>query len=153
MKKLLIVANMPSANTTTLAEAVLAGANHQDISNVETTLLAALDAGPREVLDADGIIIGTTENFGSMSGLIKDFLERIYYPCLEEKQGLSCALYIRAGNDGTGTRLGIEKILTGLAWKSVNPPLMLKGEYQASFESDCKELGMLVAAGLDAGIF
>lgn len=153
MKKLLIVANMPSANTATLAEAVLAGANHQDISNVETTLLAALDAGPREVLDADGIIIGTTENFGSMSGLIKDFLERIYYPCLEKKQGLSCALYIRAGNDGTGTRLGIEKILTGLAWKSVNPPLMLKGEYQASFESDCKELGMLVAAGLDAGIF
>ncbi len=153
MKRLLIVANMPSINTTALAKAVLKGATHQDVENIEATLLAPLDTGPKQVLAADGIIIGTTENFGYMSGLIKDFFERIYYPCLEEKQGLPCALYIRAGNDGTGTRIGVEKILSGLAWKMVNPPLILQGDFQMSFESDCEELGMLIAAGLDAGIF
>lgn len=153
MKNLLIVANTPSTNTATLANAVFKGASHQNVDNVEATLLTAIEAGPEHVLAADGIIIGTTENFGYMSGLIKDFFERIYYPCLEQKQGLPCALYIRAGNDGTGTRIGVEKILTGLAWKTVNPPLILQGDYQSAFEADCEELGMLIAAGLDAGVF
>lgn len=153
MKNLLIVANMPSANTAALANAVLTGACHKDIDGVEATLLPPLEAGPDHVLKADGIIIGTTENFAYMSGLIKDFFERVYYPCLEEKQGLPCALYIRAGSDGTGTRIAIEKILTGLAWKTINPPLIMKGDYQAAFESECEELGSLVAAGLETGIF
>jgi len=153
MKNLLIVANIPSENTERLAKAVTAGANHPDVDGVTTTLLAPLDATPSDVLRADGIIIGTTENFGYMSGLIKDFFERIYYPCLEQKQGLPYALYIRAGLDGTGTRIGVEKIITGLAWKAVNPPLLLHGEYKQSFETDCEELGQLVAAGLEAGVF
>ena len=153
MNNLLIVANTPSANTKTIAQAVLKGASHEDIESVNATLLTPLEAGPDQVLASDGIIIGTTENFGYMSGLIKDFFERIYYPCLEEKQGLPYALYIRAGNDGTGTRIAVDKILTGLAWKAVNPPLILQGDYQQSFEQECEELGMLVAAGMDAGIF
>ncbi len=153
MKNLLIVANMPSANTATLANAVLRGANHKDLDGVETLLLAPLDAGPEHVLKADGIIIGTTENFAYMSGLIEDFFKRIYYPCLEEKQGMPCALYIREGTDGTGTRIAVEKIITGLAWKTINAPLILKGEYQSGFGSECKELGTMVAAGLEAGIF
>lgn len=152
MKKLLIVANMPSANTRLLADAVLRGANHPDVEGVTPVLKSPLEAAAEDVLSSDGIIIGTTENFAYMSGLIKDFFERIYYPCLEEKQGLPYALYIRAGNDGTGTRLAIDKIITGLRWKSASPVLLLKGDYQPEFESQCEELGMLVAAGLDAGV-
>jgi len=152
MKKLLIVANLPSDNTRTLADAVLRGAQHPDIDNVEATLLPALEAGVDDVMACDGIIIGTTENFGYMSGLIKDFFERIYYPCLEEKQGLPYALYIRAGLDGTGTKIGVEKIITGLRWKAANPILLLHGDYDPAFEQRCEELGTLVSAGLDAGI-
>ncbi|MEZ5450137.1 MAG: hypothetical protein R3E89_14595 [Thiolinea sp.] len=71
------------------------------------------EADADDVLAANGIILGTTENFGYMSGALKDFFERIYYPCLEQTQGLSVALYVKAGLDGTGA-CSVERILTGL---------------------------------------
>ena len=80
MKKLLIVANMPSANTRLLADAVLRGASHPDVEGVTPVLRSPLETDAEDVLSSDGIIIGTTENFAYMSGLIKDFFERIYYP-------------------------------------------------------------------------
>jgi len=152
MRKLLIVANMPSQNTQALAEAALRGAAHPDIERVEATLKPPLEASAEDVLACDAILIGTTENFGAMSGLIKDFFERIYYPCLEEKQGLPYGLYIRAGLDGTGTRVGVDKIITGLRWKAVQAPVLLHGDYDDRFESQVEELAMTLAAGLDAGI-
>lgn len=152
MKELLVITNMPSANTASLAEAIVAGANDEAISGVNTTLLDPISASADHVMHCDAIVIGTTENFGYMSGLIKDFFERIYYPCLEEKQGLPYSLYIRAGIDGSGTKIGVEKIISGLRWREVQPCLLLQGTYQTDFLVQCKELGMCMAAGLEAGI-
>ncbi|MFT7339538.1 MAG: multimeric flavodoxin WrbA [Marinobacter maritimus] len=152
-KKLLIVSHAPSPNTLTLRNAVAQGADHEDIENVEVTVLAPLDAGPDDVLACDAIILGTTENLGYMSGALKDFFDRSYYPCLEKTQGLPFAYYIRAGHDGTGTQRAIESITTGLRWKVVQQPLLCRGEYRDEFEDQCRELGMYVAASLDAGLF
>jgi multimeric flavodoxin WrbA len=152
-KTLLIVANQPSQNTARLASITAAAARHPDIDNVNVILKEPLQTQVDDVLNCDGIVIGSTENFGAMSGLIKDFFERIYYPCLEKTQGLPLALYIRAGNDGEGTRHGIERIVTGLRWSPIRPCLILKGDYQQAFESQCEELGMTMAAGLEAGVF
>jgi hypothetical protein len=55
--------------------------------------------------------------------------------------------------DGTGTRRAIESITTGLRWRLVQDPLVCKGEYRAEFEDQCRELGLYMAAGLDAGLF
>jgi hypothetical protein len=88
-----------------------------------------------------------------MSGALKDFFDRIYYPCLDQTRGLSYALYIRAGHDGTGTRRAVETIVTGLGWRAVREPLVCRGEWQDSFLDECEELGTLMAAGLEAGIF
>ena len=151
-KRLLIVAHVPSPNTTRLMEAVVAGANSPDISGVNAIAKNPFDTTSEDVMAANGIILGTTENLGYMSGALKDFFDRIYYPCLEEKQGTPYALYIRAGHDGTGTRRGVESIVTGLRWKGVQEPLILKGEWQDSFVGLCEELGMAMAAGLEAGI-
>ena len=151
-QRLLIVAHVPSPNTTRLMEAVVAGANSPDISGVNAIAKNPFDTTSEDVMAANGIILGTTENLGYMSGALKDFFDRIYYPCLEEKQGTPYALYIRAGHDGTGTRRGVESIVTGLRWKGVQEPLILKGEWQDSFVDSCKELGMAMAAGLEAGI-
>jgi len=136
-----------------LRDAVVDGACHDDIAGVEVRTLTPFEAGPDEVRAADGIILGTTENLGYMSGALKDFFDRTYYAVLEEKQGLPYALYIRAGMDGTGTRRSVETIITGLRWKEVQPPLICRGDYSVEFEAQCAELGLAMAAGLEAGVF
>lgn len=72
-KQLLIVANTPSENTQKLADAAVRGAQHPDIENVRTLFMPPLVAGVDDVLNADAILMGTTENFGYMSGALKDF--------------------------------------------------------------------------------
>ena len=153
MSRLLIVAHAPSGNTVDMLAAVERGARHPDAGWMELRVLGPLEAEPDDVLWCQGIIIGSTENFGYMAGRIKDFFERIYYPCLENTQGLPWALYIRAGNDGYGTRISIERIVTGLKWKPIREPLICRGEFRAEFLQQCEELGMTMAAGLEAGIF
>ena len=153
MPNLLIVANCPSENTRNLQQAVYAGACHEDIAGVQTRVYEPLQAGAEEVLWANGLILGTTENFGYMSGLIKDFLERIYYPCLEKTEGLPAALYVKGGLDGAGAKTSVERVLIGLKWKLVQPTLVLKGEYNDDFLARCEELGTTMAAGLECGIF
>lgn len=151
-KHLLIVAHNPSANTQKLVDATLRGANHEDIEGVNVKHIPPLQATPDDVLWADAIILGTTENFGYMSGALKDFFDRIYYPCIDHTEAMPYALYIRAGLDGTGTKIAVGKITTGLSWKPVQEPIILHGEYDAKFEDQCEELGMLMAASLEAGI-
>ena len=151
-KKLLIVAHTPSLNTQRLLDAVVTGASSTDLSGVDVAAKRPFDADANDVMQAQAIILGTTENLGYMSGALKDFFDRIYYPCLEEKQGTPYALYIRAGHDGTGTRRGVESIATGLRWKTVQEPLIMRGDWQDAFVEPCKELGMAMAAGLEAGI-
>lgn len=151
-KKLLIVAHAPSPNTQRLRDAVVEGARHPDIENVEVRVLAPLEAGPDDVLWCDAIVLGTTENLGYMSGALKDFFDRSYYPCLEKTQGLPFTFYIRAGHDGTGTHRAIDSIITGLRWRQVQEPLLCRGDFQESFVKQCRDLGMAMSASLDAGL-
>lgn len=153
MKRLLIVAHSPSVNTQALCRAVHHGAEHEDIEAVECIVKTPFEAGPADILACDGIVLGTTENLGYMSGALKDFFDRSYYSVLEEKQGLPCALYIRAGHDGTGTQRAVESIITGLRWRWVQDPLIFRGEWQEDFTRQAEELGMTMAAGLDNGLF
>ncbi|MEQ9509375.1 MAG: NAD(P)H-dependent oxidoreductase [Alloalcanivorax xenomutans] len=152
-KTLLIVAHAPSPNTRKLVDAALRGAGHDDIENVRAIWKPPLEAGPDDVMACDAILLGTTENLGYMSGALKDFFDRTYYAVLEHKQGLPCALYIRAGHDGTGTRRAIESIVTGLRWNWVQPALVCRGDWQDAFVEQVEELGLYLAAGLDNGIF
>ena len=152
-KRLLIVAHAPSPNTRRLLDAVVAGARHPDIAGVEVVAQSPFDTRPEHVLAAQAVVLGTTENLGYMSGALKDFFDRCYYPCLDKTQGLPYALYIRAGHDGTGTRRGVETIVTGLRWRAVQEPLLCRGDFREDFIPACEELGTLMAAGLEAGVF
>ena len=151
-KTLLIVAHVPSVNTQRLAQLAQQAITPELIDNVSVVLKTPLATTVDDVLQADAIIIGTTENFGYMAGLTKDFFERIFYPVLEQKQGLPVACYIRASLDGTGTQRAIESIIKGLRWRWVQQPLVLKGEWKDGFETQVNELVLTVAAGLSIGI-
>ena len=150
MRSLVIIANTPTANTYALREAVAHGARQ---STLPIQVLNPFEASTFHIQNARAVILGTTENFGYMSGSLKDFFERIYYPCLEQTQGLPVALYVRAGNDGTGTVQSVTRILAGLRWKLVQEPLVFKGAWQDTFLSDAEELGEAVALGVEMGVF
>ena len=153
MPNLLIVSHSPSENAQALTDAVVKGASHEDIREVDVRTAVPLEATEEEVLWANGIILGTTENFGYMSGAMKDFFDRIYYPCLEQTQGLPYSLFIKAGIDGQGAKTSIERIVTGLKWKRVQEILICQGEFRPDFLDQGEELGMTMAAGLEAAVF
>ena len=66
---------------------------------------------------------------------------------------LPAAVYVKGGLDGQGARSSIERVLTGLRWKLIQPTLVLKGDFNNEFLTRCEELGTLMAAGLEAGIY
>lgn len=152
-KQLLLVAHTPSPNTRKLAQAIVRGTQHEDVENVTLRQAAPLEAGPEDLLAADAVILFTTENLGYMSGALKDFFDRSYYPVLEKTEGLPYALCIRAGHDGTGTRRAVESIATGLRWRAVQEPLICRGDFREEFVAQCEEAGLYMAAGLDAAVF
>lgn len=151
-KTLLIIAHSPSANTQKLAQAAVAGASHPDIA-IKVVVKSPQETFFEDVLAADALLLGTTENLGYMAGLTKDFFDRCYYPVLEQKQGLPFAVYIRAGFDGTGTCRALKTITTGLRWNLVLEPLVLKGDWDDTFLKSVKELSMTLAVGVEAGIY
>ena len=88
-----------------------------------------------------------------MSGALKDFFERIFYVILEETAGKPYALYVKASTDGSGAVRSVERIVAGLKWKAVLPPLVIAGDLQDEHLEAAHELGLTLAAGLEAEIF
>jgi hypothetical protein len=116
-------------------------------------VLDAFAAGPDDVRWAAGLLIATPARFGYMSGAMKDFFERIYYPCLEETPGRPYALMVKGDTDVDGAQASVERITAGLRWRRVLPALTVVGELSAANLEAAEELGATMAAGLEAGIF
>lgn len=150
-KRLLIVYHTQSGNTGRLADAVLSGARR--VAETDTRLLRAFDAGTDDLLACDGLLLGTPENFGYMSGALKDFFDRTYYPCEGRLTGLPYAVFVSAGNDGSGAVREIGRIATGYGWRAVNDALIVRGAIAAANLDAAAELGEAMAAGLAMGIF
>lgn len=151
MKHLLVVYHSQSGNTAKLAEAVLRGAQQE--TETETRLLKAFDAGLEDLLWCDGLLLGTPENFGYMSGALKDFFDRTYYPAEPYELNRPYALFISAGNDGTGAVREIDRIMRGYPMKPVAEPLIARGEVTAEHLAAAETLGLTLASGLAYGIF
>lgn len=149
--RLLIVFHTQSGHTGALAEAVLRGARR--VSDTDTRLLRAFDAGTADLLACDGLLLGTPENFGYMSGALKDFFDRTYYPCEGRLTGLPYAVFVSAGNDGSGAVREIGRIANGYGWKQVADALIARGELTSAHLAAAEELGEGFAAGLSLRIF
>jgi NAD(P)H-dependent FMN reductase len=162
-KKLLVVYHTMTGGTQQMAEAAVRGAAAE--SSVHTRLLRAPDATPDDVVAADGLLFATPENLASMSGLMKDFFDRCYYPVLDRITGRPYAAMVCAGSDGEGAVRQLERIALGWRLKPVAAPLIVITHAQSPErilqpktigEGDllrCEELGGMLAAGLALGIF
>jgi multimeric flavodoxin WrbA len=151
--RLLVVFHSRSGGTEAMTDAVVAGANDDAIEGVDVRVQRAFDTTVDDVRACNGIVLGTPENFGYMAGAIKDFFERIYYPLLDDTPGLPYGLFVKASTDGDGAVRSIERIVAGLRWKLVVPPVVVVGDLGPADLEQCQELGATIAAGLEARIF
>jgi NAD(P)H-dependent FMN reductase len=144
--RLLLVHHTPSPNLQALLEAAREGVGMVD--EVELTVRPALSAGPADVLEADGVLLGTPANIGYMSGALKHFFDTVYYPCLDATAGLPYGVYVHGGSDTAGALNGIRTIVTGLRWRQVAAPLSLTGPPGPAELEACRELAATVAVSL-----
>jgi multimeric flavodoxin WrbA len=151
MKTLLIVYHTGGVKTGKMAEAVERGARSEE--GVRVVVKRCAEAGPEDLLAADGLILGTPENFGYMSGLMKDFLERVFYACEGKVEGRPWALFVGAGQDGSGAVTSVERIVTGLRLKKISEPIVVVKELKSEQLAALEELGAAMAAGLAMGAF
>ena len=163
MRTLLIVHHSLTGGTRAMAQAAARGAAEEP--EVAVRLLHAADAGPDDVLAADGYLFGTPENLAAVSGMLKDFFDRCYYPALGRIEGRPYATLVCAGSDGTNAARQIERIATGWRLKAVAEPLIVCTHAQTPqailapkrlSDADlqrCEELGAALAGGLALGIF
>jgi multimeric flavodoxin WrbA len=157
MKTLLIVYHTHGAKTATMAEAVERGARSalkeaEAEGDVRVIVKRARQAGPEDVLAADALLLGTPENFGYVSGMMKDFLERVFYPCEGKVNGRPYALFVSAGQDGSGAVSSVDRIVTGLRLRKAHEPVIGLKELTPEVLARCEELGATFAAGLAVGV-
>lgn len=151
MKRLLIVYHSQSGGTQRLCDAVLEGV--RTVDDITWQCKRAFDANADDLRAADGLIIGTPENFGYMSGAIKDFFDRTFYQCEHDLEGRPYGVFVNAGNDGAGAVFNIDRILAGLRMKKVIEPVIARKEINEGALAQCRELGATLAAGLSVGMF
>src|ERR671917_2809846 len=125
MARLLIVHHTPSPAVHSLFEAVRSGATTPEIEGVDVVARSALVANAVDVLEADGYVLGTPANLGYVSGALKHFFDTIYYPCLEATAGRPYGVYVHGNDDTAGALAAIDKITTGLRWKSAQSPVSI----------------------------
>lgn len=154
MTRILIVYHSQTGNTEKMARAVAQGA--AGMEDTEVILKKAVDASPEDLIGCDGLAIGTPENFGYMSGAVKDFFDRTFYPAEGKVFRKPYVVFISAGNDGTGALNSIERVALGYRFKKVYDPVIARGSEGGVTDeilARCRELGETIAGGLQAGIY
>ena len=163
MKTLLIIWHSRTGGARQMAEAAAAAASQQ--GEVRVRLEPAGEVEPEDLIGADGYLFVAPENLAGLTGEMKAFFDRCYYPVLDRIQGRPYAAMICAGSDGTGAARQIARITTGWRLRAVaetiivcthaqTPEAILAEKTLAPGElAPCAELGQALAAGLELGVF
>ncbi|CAA0079802.1 flavodoxin family protein [Zhongshania aliphaticivorans] len=151
-KHLLIVYHSQSGRNESLAHVTSRAACDAE-PDVDVRLLRAAEAGTRDLIWCDGVLLFFPENFGAIAGGMKDFFDRTFYPVIERQIVLPYGVFICTGNDGANALQHFERIARGYSWRSVCEPVISKGSPDASAVTKAEELGAAFAAGLNLGIF
>lgn len=163
MKKLLIVWHSMTGGSEALARAALAGAEEAD--EAEVLLHHAGKGTAEDMLRADGYLFVFPENLAAISGVMKAFFDRCYYPCLGQIEGRPYAVIVCAGSDGRNAVRQAERIATGWRLKKVSDSQIICTNAQTPEEilapktiapadlQKARDTGAALAAGITLGIF
>lgn len=161
MTRLLIVYHSRTGGSRQMAQAAHDAARGE----IETLMLRADLAGPDDLLAAEGYIFCGPENLAALSGEMKEFFDRCYYPVLGRIEGRAYAQMICAGSDGANAARQLARIATGWRLKPVQEPLILCTHAQTPEAilaektipepelAQCRDLGLAMAMGLGMGVF
>ncbi len=161
MAQLLIVYHTKTGGSRQMAEAASEAAREE----LSTILKTADQAGPEDLLAADGYIFCAPENLAAIAGVMKDFFDRCYYPVLGQIEGRPYAQMVCAGSDGENAARQTARIAKGWRLKEVQEPLIICTNAQTPEQilsektipddqlAQCRELGAAMAAGISMGIF
>lgn len=147
----MIIYHSQGGKTARMARAVLQGARQEQ--DIEVVMKNAFDADLDDLLWADGLLLGTPENFGYMSGALKDFFDRTFYPAEPHHLNLPYGLFVGASNDGSGAVREVDRIALGYPLRKVVEPVVVAGELGTNELIRCEELGLTMAAGVAMGIY
>lgn len=151
MTTILVVYHSQGGNNRKMARAVAEGVDSME--GARAVLKDALEAGLEDLLACDGLVIGSPEYFGYLSGALKDFFDRTYEQARGRVFRKPYAMFVNAGNDGTGALRNIERICIGYQFKKVHEPIVVKGEITPEILEACRLIGQTIAAGCQAGIY
>jgi multimeric flavodoxin WrbA len=163
MKTLLVVFHSITGGTRQMVEALAEGASREPA--IEIRVRAAQATQASDVIDAAGYVFATPENLAAMSGLMKDFFDRCYYPVLDRINGRPYLSMVCAGSDGSNATRQISRIATGWRLREIADPIIVCTHAQtpeailatkviAGAElARCRDLGMQFATGLALGIY
>ena len=157
MARLLVVHHSPAPMMAALTEAVIAGAHDDEVEGVEVVVREALEASAADVLAADGYLLGTTANFGYMSGALKHFFDTIF---LEAGGALAddgsagsstggrkpYGLWVHGRYDTTGAVRSVQSIVGALPWVPAAAVLEVLGDVTEEHRAAAYELGGTLAA-------
>jgi len=151
VKSLLVVYHSQGGSSAKLARASSIGARREE--GLQVRVLRAWDASTQDLSWADGLLLVAAENSAALSGGMKDFLDRTFYPAIERGVVLPYALLLSAGNDGRGAQSQAQRILSGYPFTAATVPVIVRGEVCRAHLEQSEELGRAFAAGLVMGIF
>lgn len=152
MARILIVYHSQTGNTRRMAYAVAAGVAKE---GSVVAIKKAFECTPADLIKCDGLVLASPEYFGYMAGAIKDFFDRTYEELREHPKVTKkpYCVVVSAGNEGQGAVMQIERICKGYRFKPVQKPIISKGGITKETLDACNELGRIMAAGCEAGIF
>ena len=163
MKELLIVWHSMTGGSRALAKAAAQGA--EDEGAVKVSCVSAEQANPLAMLGAHGYLFVFPENLAAISGVMKAFFDRCYYPCLSRIEGRPYAMIICAGSDGSNAARQTERIATGWRLRKIAEPLIICTHAQTETAimasktigeeglEQARQTGAHLAAGMALGIF
>ena len=159
MPQLLVVHHSPTRSMRTLLDSVLAGATDDAISGVEVLVRPALEATADDVLASDGYLLGSTANFGYMSGALKHFFDSTFLQvggalsstgAADESSGQTSGrpfgLYVHGRYDTNGAVRSVLSITGALKWKQAAATLEVMGDVTDEHRDAAYDLGGTLSA-------